>query len=145
MRYLFVVAVVVGCSSFAIADDEVKLTGDNLSGELLDIGCYVDQQTQGKDSASAAKACHTCGKPCVDGGPIGLLVGDTVYLLTGGPRMKNETLAGFLKMFGEGHGSNSHAVTFSGKAVALGGGGHAFRATGFSSTPLPPSTGKPAR
>jgi hypothetical protein len=58
------------------------------TGEVIDVACNVSKGAKGADHAD-------CGSKCVKSGlPVGLLVGDTTYILIGADhKAMNETLA----------------------------------------------------
>jgi len=82
-RFIMGIALVVGvCFGAAVSHgDETSSKAkqpevQTLTGEIVDTGCYLGHGAKGADHKS-------CAEKCIAGGmPMGLLVGDTVYLLT---------------------------------------------------------------
>ena len=117
-RKLFVVATLAfGLAGLAWAkgkDDAAKppAAEEKLTGEVLDLNCYVGHGAQGEKHAA-------CAQKCIAGGaPVGLLADAKVYVLTNGDHSVNlseklSPLAG-------------KKVTVTGHAKILEGGGHAF-------------------
>ena len=70
------------------------------TGEVIDVACYSSHQTKGATHAE-------CGTKCVKAGlPVGLLVGDTTYLLVSSDhKPMNEQLAAHV----------GHTVTVTGE------------------------------
>ena len=64
------------------ADEEKTLTG-----EVVDLMCYVENGAKGDGHKSCAEKCIK------GGGPVGLLSGDQVYLVVGDHKSMNEELA----------------------------------------------------
>ena len=63
---------------------------DKLTGEIVDITCYLDHDSMGPAHAKCARAC------ILKGMPVGLLVGDTLYtIVLGGHESPNKKLAAF--------------------------------------------------
>ena len=58
-----------------------------LTGEVVDLMCYVSNGAKGEGHKGCAEKCIK------NGGPVGLLVGDQVYLVVGDHEPANELLA----------------------------------------------------
>src|SRR3974390_2205863 len=58
-----------------------------ITGEIVDLMCYLDHGAQGQKHRGCATICIK------KGGPIGLLSGDQLYLLVGDHQPLNEQLA----------------------------------------------------
>ena len=67
------------------AKKEVEL--QTLTGEVVDLMCYLDHEGKGEKHAACAKTCIESG------GPVGLLVGDKVYLVIGEHKPINDKLS----------------------------------------------------
>lgn len=64
--------------------------GDKLTGEIVDITCYLDHDSMGLGHAKCARAC------ALKGMPVGLLVGNTLYtIVLSGHESPNKKLAAF--------------------------------------------------
>ena len=72
-----------------------------LKGEIVDLMCYLDHGAKGDGHKGCA------GKCLKSGGPVGLLVGDQVYLVVGDHKPMNDELAG----------KAAETVTLKGKVV----------------------------
>ena len=101
----------------AHGDDDMKMSGDNMghmgmaksgtemtvTGEVLDMACYLDHGASGEKHADCAKMCISSGLP------VGLKTADgTVYLLIGQHKPANDMLAD----------SAAKTVTVKGKFVS---------------------------
>jgi len=58
-----------------------------LTGEVIDLMCYIDHGATGEKHRQCAETCIKSG------GPVGLLVGDKAYLVIGEHKPMNEKLA----------------------------------------------------
>ncbi len=67
----------------AIADQQLQ----TLTGEVVDIMCYVDHGAKGAKHQECAQMCIKSG------GPVGLLVDDKLYLVIGDHKPMNDILA----------------------------------------------------
>jgi len=81
-RMLMIVMVaMIGVASIALAGDEAKKEAAKpvtMTGEVLDMYCYMDHHAMGMDHAKCAMACAKKGLP------LGFLSTDgTLYLITG--------------------------------------------------------------
>jgi len=72
--------------SFAAAE---KSSGETktITGEVVDLMCYLDHGAKGEKHKSCAEKCIKSG------GPVGLLSGDQLYLVIGEHQPMNEELA----------------------------------------------------
>lgn len=95
---------------FALAHDHEK---ENLSaaaektvtGEIVDVMCYVDHKATGEKHASCAAKCIK------DGGPVGILSEGKVYLVVGDHKPMNAELAEYA----------GKTITLKGKMASNGG------------------------
>ena len=90
---VFVVALTL--SPFALAHDPSEHGKENLSagaektvtGEIVDMMCYVDHNAMGEKHAS-------CGEKCIKGGgPVGIVSDGKAYLVVGAHKPMNDELA----------------------------------------------------
>ena len=88
---LTVATIIAATAAFAHEGEKEKLASDEtkkITGEVLDLACYVDHGAVGND--------HTgCAKKCIEGGlPVGLKADDgKTYLLIGEHVPLNKELA----------------------------------------------------
>ena len=80
---------------------EEKAETKSLTGEVVDLMCYLDHGAKGEKHRGCAEKCIKSG------GPVGLLVGDEVYLVIGDHKPMNEELAS----------KAAQTVTLKGKVV----------------------------
>jgi hypothetical protein len=79
-------------SPFALAQEPSKEKSDaagtqEITGEVLDMMCYIDHGASGEKHAS-------CAKKCIEGGgPVGIKSGDKTYLIIGDHKPMNAELA----------------------------------------------------
>ncbi len=86
----------------ARAAEGAKGTPTTVTGEVLDMACYLDHGAHGEKHADCAKMCMSSGLP------VGLKSADgTVYLLIGEHKPANEMLAAYA----------AKTVTLKGKLV----------------------------
>jgi len=72
---LFAMVAIFGLANLKAAD--MAAGGNSWTGEVVDVACYAAKNAKGATHAE-------CGAKCVEEGlPVGLLVGDKVYLLIG--------------------------------------------------------------
>ena len=76
-------------SSLLFAADAKAPAGktETLKGEIVDLMCYLDHGAKGDGHKGCAQRCIK------GGGPVGLLVGDHLYLVVGDHQPMNEELA----------------------------------------------------
>ncbi len=84
---------------------EQKDETQTLTGEVVDLMCYLDHGAKGEKHRECAETCIKSG------GPVGLLVGDKVYLVIGEHKPINDQLASMA----------AQTVTVKGKVVEHGG------------------------
>ncbi len=88
----FVMALAVGAAlalprlSFA-ADEKGGAQTQTLKGEVVDLVCYLDHGAKGEKHKGCAEKCIK------NGGPVGLLSGDQLYLVVGEHKPMNQELA----------------------------------------------------
>jgi hypothetical protein len=90
LSLLAAAAVFAAVLPFAAAEGETAKTGSQVTvtGEVLDLACYLDHGAQGAKHADCAKMCISSGLP------VGIKSADgTVYLLVGEHKPANEMLA----------------------------------------------------
>ncbi len=73
----------------------------SITGEIVDLMCYVDHGAKGEKHKGCAEKCIKSG------GPVGLLSGDDLYLVIGDHKPMNEELAA----------KAAQTVTLKGKVV----------------------------
>jgi hypothetical protein len=90
-------------SSVLFAADEKAPAAktQTLTGEIVDLMCYLDHGAKGEKHKGCAEKCIK------GGGPVGLLSGDQIYLVVGDHQPMNEELAP----------KASQTVTLKGKVV----------------------------
>jgi hypothetical protein len=76
-------------SSLLFAADEKAAAAktETLKGEIVDLMCYLDHGAKGEKHKGCAEKCIK------GGGPVGLLVGERLYLVVGDHQPMNEELA----------------------------------------------------
>jgi hypothetical protein len=76
-------------SSLLFAADAKAAAGktETLKGEIVDLMCYLDHGAKGEKHKGCAEKCIK------GGGPVGLLVGEELYLVVGDHQPMNEELA----------------------------------------------------
>ena len=67
------------------ADQKGEMT--TLTGEVVDLMCYLDHEAKGEKHSKCAEKCIK------GGGPVGLLSGDQLYLVVGDHEPINDKLA----------------------------------------------------
>ncbi len=83
------------------ADEKAASETKSITGEVVDLMCYLDHGAKGE----AHKGCATT---CIkSGGPVGLLSGDQLYLVVGDHKPMNDALAAVA----------AQTVTLKGKVV----------------------------
>jgi hypothetical protein len=88
-----IITLALGCglalSSLLFAADEKAPAPkpQTLKGEIVDLMCYIDHGAKGEKHKGCAEKCIK------GGGPVGLLVGDQLYLVVGDHQPMNEELA----------------------------------------------------
>src|SRR5437588_9372813 len=109
---VFVVALAL--SPFALAHDPSEHGKENLSagaektvtGEIVDMMCYVDHNAVGESHG------QSCGAKCIKGGgPVGIVSDGKAYLVVGGHKPMNDQLAEYC----------GKTITMKGKAADRGG------------------------
>jgi hypothetical protein len=78
-------------SPLALAEEAPKEKSDaatkEVTGEIVDIMCYVDHNAMGEQHAS-------CGEKCIKGGgPVGIVSDGKAYLVVGAHKPMNDELA----------------------------------------------------
>lgn len=86
--------------SFA-ADEKASVATQEITGEVVDLMCYLDHEAKGQKHRGCATICIK------KGGPVGLLAGDQLYLLVGDHQPLNDELAS----------KASETLKFKGKVV----------------------------
>src|SRR3989440_12554696 len=108
----FVVALII--SPLALAHDSAEHGKENLSagaeksvtGEIVDMMCYVDHNAVGESHG------QSCGAKCIKGGgPVGIVSDGKAYLVVGEHKPMNDQLADYC----------GKTVTLKGKAAERGG------------------------
>ena len=85
---LFITALATTASAHEGHDKKAK-TG-TLTGEVIDITCYLDHESSGEKHAACAQKCITAGNP------VGILANDIVYVVVmGSHESPNAKLAPF--------------------------------------------------
>jgi hypothetical protein len=72
--------------SFA-ADEKAPAKTQTITGEVVDLMCYLDHGAKGEKHKGCAEKCIKSG------GPVGILSGDTLYLIIGDHQPINDQLA----------------------------------------------------
>jgi hypothetical protein len=88
----------IGLRNLSLAAEEETQT---IKGEIVDLMCYLDHGAKGEKHKGCAEKCIKSG------GPVGLLSGDTLYLVIGEHKPINEELAS----------KAAQTVTLKGKVV----------------------------
>ncbi len=83
------------------AADQSSGTEQTLTGEVVDLMCYLDHGAKGEKHQSCAQTCIK------NGGPVGLLSNDQLYLVVGEHKPINDQLAS----------KAAQTVTLKGKVV----------------------------
>lgn len=84
------------------AEEKATGAGDqSITGEVVDLMCYLDHGAKGEKHKGCASTCIK------NGGPVGLLSGDNLYLVVGDHKPMNRELAG----------KAAETVTLKGKVV----------------------------
>jgi type 1 fimbria pilin len=100
-----VVAILAGFTGWAIAQETEKSSGQEVTvtGEVLDMSCYIDHGAMGEKHAACAKKCIASGLP------VGIKANDgKTYLLIGDHKPANSELAD----------DAAKTITVKGKAVS---------------------------
>jgi len=71
----------------ALAADSAGGESKSITGEVVDLMCYLDHGAKGDKHKGCAEKCIKSG------GPVGLLSGDEVYLVVGDHKPMNDELA----------------------------------------------------
>ncbi len=97
------VAALAGVMSLPYASSGADQGGSEqtISGEVVDLMCYLDHGAKGEKHKSCAEKCIKSG------GPVGLLSGNSVYLVIGEHKPINDELAA----------KAAQTVTLKGKVV----------------------------
>jgi len=69
------------------ADDKDSAQTKTIKGEVVDLMCYLDHSAKGDKHKSCASTCIK------NGGPVGLLSGEDLYLVVGEHKPINDQLA----------------------------------------------------
>lgn len=80
---------------------ESKAETKTVTGEIVDLMCYLDHGAKGEKHKGCAEKCIN------NGGPVGIVSGDDVYLVIGDHKPMNDQLASLA----------SQTVTLKGKVV----------------------------
>ncbi len=83
------------------AEEKATTQTQTLTGEVVDLMCYLDHGAKGEKHKNCAEKCIK------GGGPVGLLSGDQLYLVVGEHQPMNEQLAS----------KAAQTVTLKGKVV----------------------------
>lgn len=79
----------LAASPLAMAEDAPKsdAAAKEVTGEIVDMMCYVDHNAMGEKHAS-------CGEKCIkNGGPVGIVSEGKAYLVVGAHKPMNDELA----------------------------------------------------
>ncbi|HWW00874.1 MAG TPA: hypothetical protein VNZ64_14355 [Candidatus Acidoferrum sp.] len=90
----------LGLQHLTLAADE-KAATQSLTGEVVDLMCYLDHGAKGEKHKGCAEKCIKSG------GPVGLLSGEQLYLVIGEHKPINDDLAS----------KAAQTVTLKGKVV----------------------------
>ena len=109
-RNIFAVVVIASFATapLALAHDEKadSATEKTVTGEVVDMMCYVDHNAMGESHGSA------CGAKCIkNGGPVGIVENGKAYIVVGEHKPMNDELAD----------SCGKTITLKGKFVERGG------------------------
>ncbi len=99
-----VVAAVTGVAAMpyvSLAAEQSASENKTISGEIVDLMCYLDHGAKGEKHKGCAEKCIKSG------GPVGLLSGDDLYLVIGEHKPMNDELAS----------KAAQTVTLKGKVV----------------------------
>lgn len=105
---VFAFAAGLAASPLALAQEPVKADAGGskeITGEIIDMMCYVDHGAKGAKHASCAEKCIK------GGGPVGILSDGKAYLVIGDHKPINDELAPLA----------AKTVTLEGKVVSNGG------------------------
>jgi hypothetical protein len=69
------------------ADEKVDAKIQKITGEVVDLMCYLDHGAKGEKHKACATTCIK------NGGPVGILSGDQLYLIVGDHKPMNAELA----------------------------------------------------
>ena len=83
------------------ADEAAGSQTQTIKGEVVDLMCYLDHGAKGEKHKGCAETCIK------NGGPVGLLSGDQLYLVVGEHKPMNKELAAYA----------AQTVTLQGKVV----------------------------
>lgn len=89
-----------GTATFA-ADEKAPAQTKSITGEVVDLMCYLDHGAKGDKHKGCAEKCIKSG------GPVGLLSGEDLYLVIGDHKPMNDELAA----------KAAQTVTLKGKVV----------------------------
>ena len=81
MRWMMVVAGIAGlafCSDVAMAHEGDEGPSQTVTGEVVDLACYLNEGASGPGHRECAQKCISSGLP------VGIKSGDTVYLAISG-------------------------------------------------------------
>jgi hypothetical protein len=103
LKYLTVTAMLGGAVALPSLRAAESTGGETktLTGEVVDIMCYVDHGAKGEKHKGCAEKCIKSG------GPVGLLSGEDLYLVIGDHKPMNDELAA----------KAAQTVTLKGKVV----------------------------
>ena len=87
--------------AFTLAAEQAAGETKTITGEVVDLMCYLDHGAKGEKHKGCAEKCIK------GGGPVGLLSGDQLYLVIGEHKPMNEELAS----------KAAETVTLKGKVV----------------------------
>ncbi len=73
--------------TLAAAEKTGSAETQSITGEVVDLMCYLDHGAKGEKHQSCATTCIK------NGGPVGLLSGDNLYLVVGDHKPMNKELA----------------------------------------------------
>jgi hypothetical protein len=84
----FAVAAGLAASPLALAQEQKETGGEKeLTGEIVDMMCFVDHSATGAKHAG-------CGEKCIrNGGPVGIVSDGKAYLVVGAHKPMNDELA----------------------------------------------------
>ena len=83
------------------AEESAGGQSQTLTGEVVDLMCYLDHGARGEKHKGCAETCIK------NGGPVGLLSGDQLYLVVGDHKPMNKELAAYA----------AQTITLKGKVV----------------------------
>lgn len=104
--YVFKAAAILTLGAYALMPGlalaaEGEGSSQTLTGEVVDLMCYLDHGAKGEKHKGCAEKCIK------GGGPVGLLTGNQVYLVVGEHKAMNDELSG----------KAAETVTLKGKVV----------------------------